>query len=285
MPLFLLLGLILVPAASWAQDDDFLKEKPSPVSSGAASGGRQTVIYKTEDKKTAEGEDVLQASEIQYRGVFRMREIRTESDWDCDPTAIPAWCRQIKMRLGLESKWENPRQPVSLDNEEIFEAPLLYMTGHTAFSFSDQEVKNLRLYLLNGGLLFVDDCLYGFPFGRSFMSEIKRVLPEHGFESILPGQTRLDSIFGIHYRIAVSPAGIPSSGMGYFKQGVPLQAIRIQGRIAVLYSAYDLGCLAEISSPPTPANPLGGPMHGYYQSEREACYRLTTNILLFLLTH
>jgi len=26
-------------------------------------------------------------------------------------------------------------------------------------------------------------------------------------------------------------------------------------------------------------------MHGYYQVEREAAYRLSTNIVLFLLTH
>jgi len=275
----------LIAPLTWAQDDDFLKEDPGPASAGTGQTGRQTVIYRTEKKTEQDLEGALEASEIDYRGVFRMREVRTESDWDCDPTAIPAWCRQFKMRLGLESKWMNPRQPVRLDDDEIFECPLLYMTGHTAFTFSDEEVKNLRRYLLNGGALFVDDCLYGFPFGRSFMSEMKRALPEHSFEPILKGKKGFDSIFGIHYKINVSEEGIPNGGMGYYKQGVPIQVIRLDGRAAVIYTGYDLGCFAEISSPPTPANPIGGPMHGHYQSEREASYRLSTNIILYLLTH
>ena len=279
------ISLLLTPLA-WAQEDDFLMEEAEP--EGAAHGGgrgRQTVIYRVEEKKAAEEEDEFEESEIDYRGVFRMREVRTESDWDCDPTAIPAWCRQFKMRIGLDSKWMSPRQPVDLDSDELFEVPMLYMTGHTAFTFSDQEVKNLRQYLFNGGVLWVEDCLYGFPFGRAFKSEMKRVLPEFGQESVLKGAKGLETVFGIHYKIKVSDEGIPDAGMGPYKQGVPIQVIRIKGRVAVLYTAYDLGCFAEISSPPTPANPLGGPMHGYYQSEREAAYRLSTNIILFLLTH
>jgi hypothetical protein len=280
------LCLFLLPAApAVAQDDDFLKDDRTPSTGKSGSGGRQTVVYKAEEKTQAADEKVAEATEIKYRGVFRMREVRTESDWDCDPTAIAAWSRQFKMRLGLNAQDLNPRQPVRLDNDEIFEAPMLYMTGHTAFSFSEDEVKNLRRYLLNGGVLFVDDCLYGFPFGRSFMSEMRRVLPEYSFEPMLMGKKGLDTLFGMHYKIKVSDDGIPDSGMGYYKQGVPVQLIQIEGRAAVLYTAYDIGCYAEISSPPTPANPIGGPMHGHYQSEREGSYRLSTNIILYLMTH
>ncbi|MBI2195382.1 MAG: DUF4159 domain-containing protein [Planctomycetes bacterium] len=283
---FLISILLVWAGAAQAQDEEFLKDPSAGGAAAAAKGGRkQKVLSRTETKKTAARDEELPKSEIRNRGIFRIREVRTESDWDCDPTAIPAWCRQFHMRVGLNTKWMNPRQPVNLDSEEIFEMPILYMTGHTAFTFSDVEVKNLRRYLLNGGALWVDDCLFGFPFGRSFKSEIKRVLPETGFEPVLPGQKGLDSLFGIHYQIRTTEAGVPESGMGYYKQGSPVQVIRVDGCVAVVYTAFDLGCYAEISSPPTAANPIGGPMHSMYQPEREGSYRLCTNLVLYLLTH
>lgn len=281
-----LLSILAACAPAEAQDDDFLKEAAPASGQGAARAGRKhTVLSKTEQKKTGPRDEELPKSEIKNRGIFRIREVRTESDWDCDPTAIPAWCRQFHMRVGLNAKWMNPRQPVNLDNEEIFEMPILYMTGHNAFTFSDQEIKNLRRYLLNGGALWVDDCLFGFPFGRSFKSEIKRVMPEYALEPIMPDQKGMDSLFSIHYRIKLNDLGVPESGMGFYKQGTPVQLLRVEGRVAVVYTAYDLGCYAEISSPPTAANPIGGPMHSMYQPEREGSYRLSTNIVLFLLTH
>ncbi|MBI2194924.1 MAG: DUF4159 domain-containing protein [Planctomycetes bacterium] len=286
IPVFLVAIVLLAAPPSRAEEEGFLSEerKPSPHPAMGGNPKQQVLVRMEEERESAgEGGEQLPPSEIKNRGIFRMREVRTDSDWDCDPTAIPAWCRQFQLRLGLNAKWMNPRQPVTLDSEEIFEIPMLYMTGHNAFSFSEHDVQSLRRYLLNGGVLWVDDCLYGFPFGRSFKSEIRRVLPEYAFEPILPTFKGLNSFFGLHYQIRANESGMPEGG-GY-KQGVPVQVIRIQGQVAVLYTPYDLGCHAEISSPPTAANPLGGPMHSLFQSWREDSYRLSTNIVLFLLTH
>ena len=45
-----------------------------------------------------------------------------------------------------------------------------------AFTLSDQELAGLRKYLKNGGFLYADDCLFGFPFGPAFHGEMRRVV-------------------------------------------------------------------------------------------------------------
>ncbi|MBK7868318.1 MAG: DUF4159 domain-containing protein [Ignavibacteriales bacterium] len=48
------------------------------------------------------------------------------------------------------------------------------MTGHGNIALTDKEILNLKLYLENGGFLYVDDD-YGFD--KGFRREFKKVFP------------------------------------------------------------------------------------------------------------
>lgn len=64
---------------------------------------------------------------------------------------------------------------VELSSSEIFNYPFVHMTGHGNVIFSDEEVENLRKYLISGGFLHIDDN-YGLdPYIRR---ELKKVFPE-----------------------------------------------------------------------------------------------------------
>jgi len=66
---------------------------------------------------------------------------------------------------------------LELTDPELFNYPFIYMLEVGRLVFSDEEVKCLRRYLLNGGFLMVDD-FWGPAAWDNFYYEMKRVFPE-----------------------------------------------------------------------------------------------------------
>ncbi len=70
----------------------------------------------------------------------------------------------------------NPEQAiVDVGSKEIFNFPLVHMTGHGNVIFSNQEAENLRKYLLAGGFLHVSD---NFGMDKFIRTQLKKVFPE-----------------------------------------------------------------------------------------------------------
>ncbi len=69
-----------------------------------------------------------------------------------------------------------------LASNEIFDTkpPFIYITGRRDFKLTDQEVENLRKYLITGGCIWGDNALPGrrSPFDIAFRREMKRVIPD-----------------------------------------------------------------------------------------------------------
>jgi hypothetical protein len=66
---------------------------------------------------------------------------------------------------------------LELTDPELFNYPFIYMLEVGRLVFSDEEVKALQKYLLNGGFLMVDD-FWGDAAWDNFYYEIKRVFPD-----------------------------------------------------------------------------------------------------------
>jgi hypothetical protein len=94
-------------------------------------------------------------------------------DWYNDPSAIPNLSRFIKARTRVDI--EERETSVMLDDPDLFSYPVLFLTGHGNIYFSDEEIRNLRTYLLGGGFLYADDD-YGMD--ASFRAEMKKVFPD-----------------------------------------------------------------------------------------------------------
>ena len=115
----------------------------------------------------AEEDDETPEDFIADRRRFVMREMMFNADWNTDPTAVPAFVEQFKRRTGMKATALSPRKPLAFSSPELTDWPFVYMTAHNAFTFSEADQKVLRNYLQHGGFLYVDDCLYGFPFGQA----------------------------------------------------------------------------------------------------------------------
>ena len=91
-------------------------------------------------------------------------------DWYSNPTSLPNLIEFCNINLGMNLVAE----PVTIEagNPEIFNLPLLHMTGHGNVVFSADELKNLRQYLLAGGFLHIDDNYGMDPFVRQVLKEL-----------------------------------------------------------------------------------------------------------------
>jgi hypothetical protein len=229
-------------------------------------------------------DEEVPADFVRNRRRFVMREIRFNSDWDCDPTAVPSMVDQFHKRTGMDAQALQPRKPLTFDDPELIDWPYVYMTAHNSFCLSDGEKDGLKKYLDNGGFLHADDCLYGNnAFGPSFHGEMKRVYPEGDFTPI----EQAGAVIATLLKLKFSWPKTNERGLPPILGSNPFEGMIIDGHLRILYTPPDIGCMWEVSSPPTPSNPLGTGMHNMdmFPGMREAGYRMGVNFVLYAMTH
>ncbi|MEN0004785.1 MAG: DUF4159 domain-containing protein [Bacteroidota bacterium] len=97
-------------------------------------------------------------------------------DWYSNPTALPNLAAFCNTNLG--TNFETDYAIVEVGSAELFNHPFIHMTGHGNVVFSNAEAQNLRLYLMGGGFLHIDDNYGMDPYVRTAM---KKVFPELEF--------------------------------------------------------------------------------------------------------
>jgi hypothetical protein len=112
---------------------------------------------------------------------FKIAKLKYEGggDWYANPSSLPnlfAFIRQhTRANLYLEEEVVEP------GSSQIFQYPMIYMTGHGNVAFTDAEAANLRKYLLAGGFFLMDDNYGLYPY---ITREMKKVFPEYDFQEI-----------------------------------------------------------------------------------------------------
>lgn len=93
-------------------------------------------------------------------------------DWYSNPTALPNLINFCNANINTKM---NPKpETVDVGSIDIFQFPLLHMTGHGNVFFSDEDAENLRNYLISGGFLHIDDNYGMQPY---IIKELKKVFP------------------------------------------------------------------------------------------------------------
>lgn len=155
-------------------------------------------------------------------------------DWNCNPEDLINLLLQI--RRWSKDRLDANMYPEVLDigTEQLFtlKPPFIYLTGHKDFILKEQEVKNIRDYLMLGGAVWADTALAGrrSRFDIAFRREMKRVLPDRDFEDVPPDHEMFDTFFD---RI-----GLPS-GINFYQE--PIEKIDIGNELAVLYTLNGYG--------------------------------------------
>jgi hypothetical protein len=93
-------------------------------------------------------------------------------DWYANPTAIPNL-------IEFSNKHTNTlitknTSSIAVGNSDLFNFPIVFMTGHGNVYFTDKEAKNLRQYLISGGFLHISD---NYGLDKYIRRELKKVFP------------------------------------------------------------------------------------------------------------
>ena len=182
-------------------------------------------------------------------------------DWYCDPSSLPNWLELFAERTGIPSA---PREAVvTLDSEDLYRYPLLYVSGHGRIALSETELTELRRYLDAGGFLYADD---NYGLDPSFRAMVAALYPEQ----------ELEPLSGNHpiYRAFYELPGLPKI---HRHDGDPAQGFGVtrNGRLVIFYSwSSDIGDGLEDPE-----------VHGDPPEVREAAARMAVNIMMYALTH
>ena len=192
-------------------------------------------------------EAIVQSDDFgEARGTLRIARIRHRGGWDTARNALRHLYDALEEKVALRPAVRTVN--LALTDESLFEYPLLYMHGRQTFSFSPAEREQLLAHLEHGGLLFADACCGAEAFDRSFRElvdqlfgrEMERIPITHElFRSELGFDVRR-----VERRLPVS--GRDSVLDTETSMGEPvLEGIEIDGRLAIVYSKYDVSCALE----------------------------------------
>ena len=158
---------------------------------------------------------------------------------------------------------------LDLDDPEISENPIIYMSEPGFWTTTEEEAKSLRAYLLKGGLIIFDD-FEGDRDWRNLVAQMRRALPDHQFLPIDVTHPIFHSFFDIKELNVPHPlVNVPP---GYFAM---FEDNDVSGRMIALANwNNDLGDYWEWSA------------EGLYGSDpTNDAYRLGVNYIVYAMTH
>jgi hypothetical protein len=152
---------------------------------------------------------------------------------------------------------------VKLSSDNVFDFPLVIMTGEGDFELTDEERQNLRRYVERGGLLLASAGCSSPEWDRAFRREMATVFAKRTLEKIPMSHP-------IFHTVTDIPDLSTIHGGGY----QPLEGISIGGRLGVIYSQDGLN---DAHSTPGCCC-CGG-------NEIENAVQINVNILAYALTY
>lgn len=210
------------------------------------------LAYPTDGFGRVPGESRVTIARLQYEG---------GGDWYCDPSSLPNWLSVFRARTGIPTT--EREEVVTLDSEDLYSYPFMYVSGHGHIVLGPEELTELRQYLDAGGFLYADD---NYGLDPSFRSLVGKLFPDDPLEPISGDHP----IYRAYYDLPGLPKihhhdGEPAQGYGVFRNG----------RLVLFYSySADIGDGLEDAA-----------VHGDPADVREAAAKMAVNILMYALTH
>jgi uncharacterized protein DUF4159 len=182
-------------------------------------------------------------------------------DWYCDPSSLPNWLEQFERRTGIPTA--DTEAVVTLDSEDLYQYPFLYMSGHGRIAMDDEDLATLGRYLDAGGFLYADD---NYGLDSSFREMVRRLYPQEELEPLSGDHPIYHSFYDLDGLPKIHQHdGEPAQGYGVFREG----------RLVLYYSwSADIGDGLEDVV-----------VHGDPAAAREAAAQMAVNILMYALTH
>jgi hypothetical protein len=180
----------------------------------------------------------LATSDATYDFVFTRLSYES-GDWDVDErmpaNVLNSLIEYTSLRVDLTERI------IPLADPAMLRAPFCYLAGHRLVQFNEEEQRNFKQYVQQGGFVFVDDCNHDIDgmFAKSFEQQMLGLFGDNALQKIANDHP----IYSCFFEFDGPPrTSIELNGWGDDLVHNYLKAIEINGRIAVLYSNKDLGC-------------------------------------------
>jgi hypothetical protein len=184
-------------------------------------------------------------------------------DWYSDESSLRNLLRALRARNDVRVGHDK-EAVVTATDPELWNYPMLFMTGHGNVKMNEEEVRSLRAYLDGGGFLWADD---NFGLDPSFRALMKQLFPDEEL-------TELPFSHPLFHGPNPFPGGPPKI---HEHDGGPARVFAIlrHGRIAVLYT-YDTDIGNGIEDPG---------VHDDKPEKRDEAMRFAINIATYALSH
>ena len=155
-------------------------------------------------------------------------------DWDATPHGLPNLLKMIDSSTTLHVQFK--RVPVDPAASNLFDYPILYMSGQRDFQFSDDVRAKLKQYFDRGGTLVADDVIGSSEFDRAFRREMKAIFPDKPL-AVLPPEHPLFQIVFDERSARLAPLA-----RQLFGDAIPprLETISVDGQLLVIYSPLSM---------------------------------------------
>ncbi len=210
------------------------------------------------------------------RGVLTIAKLRHSGGSDDAPRAVPNLLRYVQAEMRTRVRVEN--RLVTPTDPRLYEYPVLYMQGRFSFQFREEDRQALRQYLQHGGILFADSICANPQFAESLRREVEAMFPGQSLTRIAPDHSLFSTDYGGFdlSQVTLNDPQLRVANQGIASRRVKisplLEGLEIEGRLAVVFSPYDLSCALENHNAPE--------CKGY---TKEDALRIGLNVLLFAL--
>ena len=202
-------------------------------------------------------------------GAFAFAQIvYATGSWNPHPAAGGKLLDYLHAKAGLTVASQGVTLP--LTDRNLANYPFIYLTGCKRFQLTAEEKSALREYVNRGGFLFSDAACGRAEFDESFRALMAEVFGESPLAPI-PADNPV-------YRIGFDTSRVTYTAavreLNPNLTALTLYGITVNGRIAVVYSPYDIGCALEQL-----------PAYGTRGLVSEDAFKVAANVVLFALSH
>lgn len=204
------------------------------------------------------------------RGALYLAVLKHGADWRPFPRAIENLTEFLNRNLGVDVV--PAYESVAATDPRLAGHPIVYMTGARPFALADEEIAALRQHLVRGGMLLGDACCGQRLFDASFRELVGKLFPDAAFDRLPPDHPILTGSPGFSLKEVTYLPTLQAERPDLKEPW--LEGITIEGRTAVVYSPFGLGCgLADSGC------------FGCLGLAPDDARKLTANIVLYGLSH
>ncbi len=262
------------------------KEYPEPIQKTideCVALGQNVLAYATnrEVKAKLERPKVISSTGLdkdRKRGTLNVAKINHNGGGNDAPNALANLLNVARNDLDMNETISLRTRLISPDDVAMFEYPILFIHGRREFRFTATQRKAIAAYIKRGGFIFGDAICASPQFAESFRLEMQAIFPDAKLlrmpadHPIFTSEYRGYNIRNVTLRTP-STAGDSEALATKLSKTVPyLQGLKVDERLAVIFSPYDISCAME--------NSASLECKGYI---KEDAAKIGLNILLFAL--